>query len=182
VGNDLQNGDQVGDFEGSSWMTGRMGRGSPITLKDPEMDFEALGAKEKEINQPSITRDNAIIIKVGVIPHEMKFDVGSFKVKAGQAVIIDFKNKDFMQHNLLIGKIGSFETIGKAAGEMARDPKGMERNYIPDIPEILAASKLVDPENLESILFVAPSQPGECPFICTIPGHWRIMNGIMVVE
>jgi uncharacterized protein len=32
------------------------------------------------------------------------------------------------------------------------------------------------------LMFIAPSQPGEYPFICTVPGHWRIMNGKMIVE
>ncbi|SMD42891.1 putative membrane-bound dehydrogenase domain-containing protein [Aquiflexum balticum DSM 16537] len=182
VGNDMQNEDQVGDFEGGSWLRGRMGRDSYISLKDPNLNLEEFLSREMEVVQPAISRDNAIIIKVGVIPHEMKYNVASFKVKAGQPVIIDFENKDFMQHNLLIGKIGSLEKIGKAADEMARDPKGIEKNYIPEIPEIIVSSKLVDPDNMESIMFIAPSQPGEYPFICTVPGHWRIMNGIMIVE
>ena len=159
-----------------------MGRDSYISLKDPNLNLEEFMSSEKEVVQPSISRDNATIIKVGVIPHEMKYNVTSFKVKAGQPVIIDFENKDFMQHNLLIGKIGSLEKIGKAADDMARDPKGIEKNYIPSIPEIIVSSKLVDPDNLESIMFIAPTQPGEYPFICTVPGHWRIMNGKMIVE
>lgn len=29
--------------------------------------------------------------------------------------------------------------------------------------------------------FNAPDQPGIYPFVCTFPGHWVVMNGIMVV-
>jgi len=29
--------------------------------------------------------------------------------------------------------------------------------------------------------FTAPDKPGEYPYICTFPGHWRIMQGVMKV-
>ena len=119
---------------------------------------------------------------MGVIPHEMKFDKPTFTVKAGQQVTLDFENKDFMQHNFLLLMPGTMEKVGKAADELARDPKGMEQNFIPKIPEVIIATKLINPEGSESLVFTAPSKPGDYPYICTVPGHWRIMNGIMKVE
>ena len=182
VGNDMGGENQVGEYEGFSWLRGRMGRESYLSLKDPNFNLQEYLAKGPEKAAASVSRENATVVKIGVIPHEMKYNVTSFKVKAGQQVIIDFENKDFMQHNLIVAKIGSLETVGKAADEMARDPKGIEKNYIPNIPEIIASSKLVDPEGLESIIFTAPTEKGEYPFVCTVPGHWRLMNGIMIVE
>jgi hypothetical protein len=29
--------------------------------------------------------------------------------------------------------------------------------------------------------FNAPSQPGVYPYVCTFPGHWVIMKGVLVV-
>ena len=29
--------------------------------------------------------------------------------------------------------------------------------------------------------FKAPSEPGDYPFICSFPGHWRMMKGILKV-
>jgi len=55
-------------------------------------------------------------------------------------------------------------------------------NFVPEIPEILASTPLVNPETSESLVFTAPTEPGEYPYLCTVPGHWRIMNGIMIVE
>jgi putative membrane-bound dehydrogenase-like protein len=182
VGNDYGGENQVGDYEGASWLRGRMGRESFISFRNPALEIDQVITEDTSDDIPKITRENATIVKVGVIPHEMKYDVSTIKVRAGQPVIIDFENKDFMQHNLIIGKVGSLEKLGQAADAMARDPKGMEKQYIPEIPEIIVASKLVDPDNLESIMFIAPSQPGEYPFVCTVPGHWRIMNGKMIVE
>jgi azurin len=182
VGNDMGDENQVGDYEGASWLRGRMGRDSYLSLNDPNFNLQEFLTKAPEKAAATVSRENALVVKIGVIPHEMKYNVETFKVKAGQQVIIDFENRDFMQHNLVLGKIGSLEIIGKAADEMSRDPKGLEKNYIPEIPEIITASKLVDPEGLESIIFTAPTQKGEYPFICTVPGHWRIMNGKMIVE
>ena len=33
-----------------------------------------------------------------------------------------------------------------------------------------------------SLRFVAPTEPGEYPYLCTYPGHWVIMRGVMVVR
>ena len=32
-----------------------------------------------------------------------------------------------------------------------------------------------------SLRFQSPKEPGSYPFICTVPGHWRIMKGNMIV-
>ena len=86
-----------------------------------------------------------------------------------------------MQHNLVIGQIGSLQTIGKAADKIASDPKGAEKNYVPELPEVLFSTKLVNPQQTVTLRFTAPAKTGDYPFICTFPGHWSIMNGVMKV-
>jgi uncharacterized protein len=54
-------------------------------------------------------------------------------------------------------------------------------NYVPDMPEVLFATKLVNPQQTERLRFIAPKKAGDYPFVCTFPGHWSIMNGIMKV-
>ena len=167
----------VGKYEGTWWFGGRLSNKSTLSLKKPgtSLEDEASLADAAKANGTSY-------VKLGVIAHEMKFDKASFTVKAGSQVTIDFENPDFMQHNLVVGQKGAMETIGKAADELARDPKGAEMNFVPKIPQVIAATRLVDPEGRESLVFVAPTEPGEYPFVCTVPGHWRIMNGIMIVQ
>jgi uncharacterized protein len=171
---------RVGDHPDTFWFRGRMNpRASHLKLKQPsegEVGEATLAEATEESSAGSIT------IKMGVIQHEMKFDKASFTVKAGQQVTIDFDNQDFMQHNLVIGAKGSLEKIGAAADDLARDSRGAQLHFVPQIPEVLSASRLVDPETSETIVFKAPTEPGEYPFICTVPGHWRIMNGVMIVE
>ncbi|MGM0947203.1 MAG: PVC-type heme-binding CxxCH protein [Bacteroidota bacterium] len=168
----------VGKYEGDWWFGGRLSNKSTLSLTKPGAELE-----ESESTAATTTSANgSMIVKLGVIPHEMKFDKAEFTVKAGAQVTIDFENPDFMQHNLVIGQKGSMETIGNAADELARNPRGAEQNYVPQIPEVIVATALVDPEGRESLVFTAPTEPGEYPFVCTVPGHWRIMNGIMKVE
>jgi azurin len=111
----------------------------------------------------------------------MKYDKISFDVPAGKPVEIVFNNPDFMQHNVVIGAMGSMKIIGAAADAIASDPKGAEMNYVPRIPEVLFSTRLVNPQETITLSFIAPDKPGEYPFVCTFPGHWSVMNGVMKV-
>jgi azurin len=87
-----------------------------------------------------------------------------------------------MHHNLVITKPGKKETVGAAADKMAADPNAAERNYVPQTNDVLFATPLLNPDDSYSLKFKAPTTPGEYPFICTFPGHWRIMQGVMIVK
>lgn len=120
-------------------------------------------------------------ITIGTIKNEMKFDITEFVVETGKPVELIFENTDFMQHNLVIVQSGNKEKVGKAADQLATDPSGAEKNYIPEMPEVLFATAIVDPEEKVVLRFTAPTKPGNYPYICTFPGHWRIMQGVMKV-
>jgi uncharacterized protein len=140
--------------------------------------MEAWGAIEKEaINDPSVKT-----VKIKSVREMLQFDTKKFTVKAGQMVEIVFENPDAMQHNIVIGKPKSLDKIGKAADKMITDPNGAAKNYVPEIPEIIYSSGLVNPDETIRLRFKAPDKKGDYPYICTFPGHWRIMNGVMTVE
>lgn len=128
------------------------------------------------------TSENITVINLKVIPEQMKYDLKEINVKAGLPVVLTLENPDNMQHNLVICKKGTKEKVGKAADLMAQDPKSVEKNYVPVMSEILAATKLVNPGETATIEFIAPTIPGDYPYICTFPGHWSIMQGIMHVK
>lgn len=87
-----------------------------------------------------------------------------------------------MAHNVVIVKPGTEEKVGKAADEMTSLEDGYERNFIPDLEEVLFATPLVDAGETFQLDFIAPRKRGEYPFICSFPGHWRMMKGILKVE
>lgn len=120
-------------------------------------------------------------ILIEILPEQMKFDTDTFTVIAGEKIILELDNLDGMQHNLLILKPGSLEAVGAAADAMLRDPKASEKHYVPEVPEVLFATEMLDPQELYTLSFTVPNTPGYYPFVCTFPGHWRMMNGIMKV-
>ncbi|WP_019990896.1 PVC-type heme-binding CxxCH protein [Rudanella lutea] len=125
---------------------------------------------------------NAQVVRIKTIREEMRFDKKTFEVTAGKPVVIILENPDAMQHNLVVVKPKSMERIGKLADAMITAKDGAEKNYVPESSDILAATTLVNPNQTVRVTFKAPDQPGDYPFVCTFPGHWRIMNGVMKVK
>ncbi|MEZ4702343.1 MAG: ThuA domain-containing protein [Rhodothermales bacterium] len=121
-------------------------------------------------------------VALSVVVGQLKYDQTTFTVKPGQRVRIVFTNPDDMQHNLLILDQGATEAVGALADAMVTAPDAASRNYVPDSPAVLASTPLVDPRGSFTLEFTAPAAPGNYPYLCTFPGHWRIMQGVMVVR
>ncbi|CAH0993938.1 hypothetical protein EMA8858_00043 [Emticicia aquatica] len=132
-------------------------------------------------NSTTDAEKDAIIINIKTVTEAMKFDKKEFSVPAGKTIIIVLENPDAMQHNLVIGKPKSLQIIGNAANKMITQKDAVEKNYVPAIPQIIASTPLVNPGETYRLKFTAPAQVGDYPFVCTFPGHWSIMNGIMKV-
>jgi len=127
-------------------------------------------------------RDKGVqVISIGTIPEQMLFDVRWFVVEAGKPVQVVLTNTDTMPHNLLIGMPGSVTTIGTEAATMPMPTDPKARAYVPDSPLVLQASRLLQRDESDRIDFTAPSKPGEYNFVCTFPGHWVRMYGVMLV-
>lgn len=157
-----------------------------LKLSKPSESPEAAPEENPDAEPVAPTKANpaveAVTINLNVIEHEMKFDKESISVKAGQRITLNFTNPDFMQHNFLLLQQGTLEKVGAAADALARDPKAAEQNYVPKMKEVIIATKLVNPEGRETLVFNAPTEPGKYPFVCTVPGHWRAMNGVLIVK
>lgn len=143
-------------------------------------NYGSVSDTSSDIMEEDFSNAKKVVIKT--ITNEMKYDVTKFEVKAGEQVELVLENPDFMQHNLIITKPGKKETVGAAADKMAADPNASELNYVPQTNDVLYATPLLNPNDTYSLKFTAPSTPGEYPFICTFPGHWRIMQGVMIVK
>jgi uncharacterized protein len=134
-----------------------------------------------ELPEPVVAQAPDVVVQLSVITGEMQFDKREISVAPGQLVEIVFTNPDSMQHNFLLGTPGSLQQIGLAADELARSPAGVTQQYVPEMPQVLFASKLLDPGDTVTFQFRAPAQVGDYPYVCTFPGHWRIMNGTLHV-
>jgi azurin/DNA-binding transcriptional ArsR family regulator len=121
------------------------------------------------------------IVRITAIPEQMVFDLKWFAVEAGKPIQIVLENPDAMQHNLLVGQPGSLREIGTAAAAMPLPSDPDVKPYVPDSPLVLQATKLLNGGEMERLTFTAPQKPGEYPYLCTFPGHWVRMYGVMLV-
>ena len=66
-------------------------------------------------------RRTLLVVKIGTLHGQMKYDVESFQVKPESKVSLTFNNTDEMQHNLLILQPGADQAAGgRAKGLGAR--------------------------------------------------------------
>ncbi|MCA9057553.1 MAG: HEAT repeat domain-containing protein, partial [Planctomycetaceae bacterium] len=147
-----------------------------------------------ELKEPSPTAEEAMFdqqpdvatVRISCLPERMLFTVRQFAVRPGQPVRLVFTNPDANDHNLVIVQPGAMEEVGMAANAMARDPQNANSDFIPAEKEslILQATPMIGPNRktqVHVLRFRAPERPGLYPFVCTFPGHWVVMNGVMVV-
>ncbi len=83
-----------------------------------------------------------------------------------------------MGHNVVIVKSGEANAPFATAAISAK-----EHDYIPQDQKdkILAATKLLGPGEEDTITFTAPAA-GSYNYLCTFPGHFALMNGVMTVK
>jgi plastocyanin len=132
-----------------------------------------------QIDNSSSARVQKIVIKT--VEYQLVFDQELITIKAGTPVEIEFINVDEMPHNLLIIKPGSLERVGEAADKMASDPQAAKIHFVPQTSDVLYATPLLMIDQTYTLRFTAPKEPGDYPYVCTYPGHWRTMKGIMKV-
>ena len=134
-------------------------------------------------NQTTDNQPPSLVVQLKSVKDQMIFNRKEFTVPAGKRIRVVFENTDSMPHNIVIGKPGSLTRMGSEADRMLQDhPAAVKRGYVPDIPEVIAATGLVFPGETEALDFTAPEKPGKYDFVCTFPGHWRIMKGVMTVK
>lgn len=150
-------------------------------FRENHMDLLYPEDKKEGGEETLATAKGEIVINLAALPGKMVFDKELFEVPAGKTVSLLFDNRDQMPHNVLILEPGSEEKVGTAADNMASLQDGYERNFTPEMKEVLFSTPLVGSSQVYQLDFTAPDKPGDYPFICSFPGHWRMMKGIMKV-
>jgi azurin len=126
-------------------------------------------------------------IVITTMEAKMMYDKASFSVKPNAKIKLVLKNLDSLPHNLIICTPGK-----KKGGDKGKEvidavlklgDKGVEQNWEPKgHPRILKSSGMVQPKEATTIFFKAPGKEGNYPYICTFPGHYQLMNGMMKVS
>lgn len=141
--------------------------------------------KKKKVKEKPDPFDklNPQVVRIGTVHERIQYTVTEFKVKAGGPVKLVFDNPDATPHNLLIVQPGSEDEIGLAAIEMAKQPEALaSMNFTPKSDKILHATQMLKQGEEETLRFHAPEKAGRYPYICSFPGHFLVMKGVMIVE
>lgn len=130
----------------------------------------------------SLTAADDQEITIGTLHGKMKFDVELFHVKPGAKVRLTLNNTDEMQHNLLILTPGEGKPLEVAQKAWALGADAVKKAFVPDGPDVLFHTKVVDPHQADTITFTAPEKEADYPYVCTLPGHAFSMKGVMRVS
>ena len=120
-------------------------------------------------------------LAVDAIPG-LLFSKTSLRAKSGKWLKLTFNNTDNMPHNLVFIAPGTYEEVGHATDLMMAKPGAAARNYVPENAKVIAQTPMVLPGTKYDLIFQVPTKKGNYPFLCTFPGHWRLMKGELIVQ
>jgi azurin len=159
-------------------------RAKPATVEMIQLGEELAGALPKDQSTPirkSLRELGVRTVLIRTLKEQMAYDLRYFVVQAGKPVQIVIDNPDAMPHNFVVTAPGAVQEIGTAGGMMQPPSDPNAKAFIPDSPKVLHSTKLVQPGTSETLAFDAPKEPGEYNYVCTFPGHWVRMYGVMLV-
>jgi len=116
---------------------------------------------------------------VGNTMADMGYDSKELKVTSGAKVKINLTNQGTdasMLHNVVIVKQGTEKEVA-TEGISLKD-----KNYFnAENTNVIAGSAVAAPGATVTVEFTAPAA-GTYTYICTYPGHWMKMQGVLIVE
>ncbi|MCK6500816.1 MAG: plastocyanin/azurin family copper-binding protein, partial [Nitrospira sp.] len=119
---------------------------------------------------------------IRTVREQMRYDTPRLVVEAGKTFELIVENGDFMPHNLVIVKPGAREKVGVAASTMRPDQlDNRGRAYVPRGDDVIAATRLLEAGQKETLKVTAPTTEGDHEYVCTFPGHHQVMWGWLIV-
>lgn len=137
-------------------------------------------SKKKLSSKVENSISNEIEIKLSSTDN-MLFDKNIIYVNSRQKVTLTLEHtgkmdKKIMGHNFVLLK-KDVDVVSFATRAMvARDSE-----YIPEGNETIAYTKLIGGGESDTIVFEAPEK-GSYTYICSFPGHYGVMKGILIVK
>ena len=150
--------------------------GGNTDSKKNKFEYKAIEKNEDDLDKNS--RETFIIINSNDL---MKFDQNELRVFEGQKITLTLNHtgkmsKEIMGHNfVLLKKETNLNDFAQRA-MLAR-----ENEYIPDGNETIAYTKMIGGGESDTITFTAPEK-GSYTYICSFPGHYGLMRGVLIVS
>ncbi|MGA2449004.1 MAG: plastocyanin/azurin family copper-binding protein [Polyangiaceae bacterium] len=131
--------------------------------------------------QPIVAPKAAIRVdlELATVANTMTYDKIAMTAPTGAEVHLTLKNNATMAtlpHNWALVKPGTEASVAAAGlkvGERAGYLDASDSN-------VLVHSPMAKPGESVETTFVAP-EPGKYPYICTVPGHYMMMKGVLTV-
>ena len=151
------------------------------------------GPENKTPDSNSIAKSNTNLLEVdasapetllelfakGNTMDEMEYEPKEFRVKEGTTVILKLNNLSTdgaMLHNFVLIEDGNADKVG-----MFGVQAGAEKDFVQEMKEVLVYTKMLNPGESTTLKFRAPVV-GRYQYICTYPGHYSKMQGVLIVE
>jgi glucose/arabinose dehydrogenase/azurin len=122
------------------------------------------------------------IFVINTVKEQMRFDSTKLEVAPNTPMEIHFNNMDIMPHNLVLVSPNKHTEIGTLAQSMQATDAPDGYAYVPKSPDVIQKTKMLEPGQNQILRFTSPSTPGDYEFVCTFPGHWIIMWGVLQVK
>ena len=110
----------------------------------------------------------------------LKYDSELITAEAGSKLALTFNNDDDMAHNVVITLPESANAVGQAAMNLGLAADDLE--YVPRNDKVLYHTSMLEPGQIETIYIDVPDKSGDYMFVCTFPGHYMSMRGILRVN
>jgi azurin len=144
---------------------------SDLMKEEPAYDANKIDPNAPVTEITLITEGNSMT--------DMRYDQTEIHVKAGTTVklkLINHATDAAMIHNFVIIEKGTADQVGPEGIKV-----GPDKNYVPAMKEVLVSTPLTGPGKTNEISFPAPAA-GNYDFICTYPGHYKMMHGVFIVD
>jgi len=112
----------------------------------------------------------------------LSYATRTLRAAPGEALALTLVNPDTAPHNWALVRPGALQRVGELADRSIADPAAVLQHYVPATDDVLAYADVVQPGEKFTTYFRAPAEPGRYPYLCTFPGHWKLMQGELLVE
>jgi len=114
----------------------------------------------------------------------MRFEQERLHAFAGQPITIAFENRNSELHNAVFLQANSdMQAFGQAVDGYMAHPDAIANEYIPPAEQSRVIGSTGVLEMGESVIVsLGVLSEGTYPFVCTVPGHWAVMQGVLTVS
>lgn len=147
------------------------------------LEDSATATSAPVVEESDSTKQDVQVLEIHALGNtldEIRYSKDTLEVKPGSLVKLKFVNEGVdmpMVHNVVFTAPGKYKQVALAGASI-----GASGNYVPQSKAVIAASPIALPGQTVEMEFTAPKKPGLYDYVCTYPGHWQKMNGVLVVK